>query len=291
MLSLKNTIYAVILISIVSTPLQASIKIVLTFDDGPANSIKHKPSSTGIVLDVLKKEHIKAAFFVLTAPDRFKAKTLHKAETREGLKLLKQIAYDGHLIACHWGGTYKSQKKLHPNRILLKAYDYNNDNIIDKVTSRGNALETDLLQCKSRIHEAVQAAGMQNISVRFVRPPLWKYKNFRGDARHTYNALKLKMILTDAKLYDGGGGLQMRRKLVRDLEKTIKSGETNIVLTMHDSIMRTAKKLHSTINFIRKRMTRLGLTEGKDWSFTKSRTEIEDIFNSKTTFYLYPEKK
>lgn len=269
-----------------STNAQSEIKIALTFDDGPAAATKDKESPTDMILNILETENISAAFFVLTGPDRWMGKTLPRGETLDGLNLIRKTIRNDHLVACHWGGTYIAQKKLHPNRLKAPAYDFNNDGVIDKVSLTGNALETDLLECISRVKYAWSLEGIYSRQVEFMRPPLWVFKNKHGDARSTYETLGLKMILTDAKLYDGGFGFQRLRTMLNDMKSAIKLGEKDIILTMHDPMMKTAKKLKKTIRRIRKKMKKLGLVEGSNWSFTKTRIELLNLFRRKTYFAL-----
>jgi len=266
----------------------AEIKIALTFDDGPAgtDSTKNGISPTKLVLDVLRKEQISAAFFVLTGPDYWRRKILTRGETLEGFELIKNTLRDGHLVQCHWGGTYQYQNNLHPNRLLETAYDYDQDNIIDKITSKGNALETDLMQCLDRVNQAMDIENITDNPLIFLRPPLWKFKNMNGDARPTYSALNLNMILTDAKLFDGGFGFQMSNRMMRALKKAINAGEDKIVLTLHDAMIKTARNLPDLLKIIRSQMKKLGFVENKDWSFTKSRTEIRSLFQSKSYYHL-----
>lgn len=64
-------------------------KIALTFDDGP------NPPYTNQVLDILKKENVKAAFFVCGA------------NVKRHPEVVKRIAKEGHLVGNH---TYNHQK-------------------------------------------------------------------------------------------------------------------------------------------------------------------------------------
>ena len=283
---MKLAIFITLFILFIAAPSSAEIKIALTFDDGPVAASKHKTSPTREILDILKQEKIAAAFFILTGPDQWLFKTLPRGETEEGFKLIKSTAKEGHLIQCHWGGTYQAQTNLHPNRTLKPAYDFDGDTVIDKVSDAGNALETDLLQCKDRLQQALNKEGIIDNKLEYMRPPLWVFKNKKGDAQPTYNALNLRMILTDAKLFDGGFGLQRLGRMMKDMSKAINAGEENIILTLHDSMQRTAQELPKTISTIRHKMTSLGFTEGKDWSFTQSRRELQTLFNAKKYFYL-----
>lgn len=282
---LKNIAFICFSLFICSSA-QSEIKIALTFDDGPAPATQHELSPTNMILDTLAKENISAAFFVLTGPDKWMWETLPRGETLEGMNLIRKTIKNNHVVACHWGGTYITQRNLHPNRLSTPAYDFNNDGIIDKVTEQGNALETDLLECMSRVKLAFSLEKILNREVEFIRPPLWFFKNKNGDVRNTYQALGLKMVLTDAKLYDGGFGFQRVRTMTKDMALAIKRGETDIVLTLHDSMIVTAENLEITILKIRKKMEKLKLVEGDDWSFTKTRVELRDLLRRKTYFSL-----
>jgi peptidoglycan/xylan/chitin deacetylase (PgdA/CDA1 family) len=277
------------------------IRLLLTFDDGPSNE---KDQSTKKILDVLLKQNIKAAFFVLTGPDQYgyhrnsilqpvswiddkkgtrgynRLPTAYaKAETELGLELLKREAAEGHLVECHWGGTYQSQFKLHPNRLKIPAYDATGDGVIDRVTEPGNALESDLLQCMDRVKFAYTEVGM-NYRPKFVRPPLWKYKIGALDARPTYEALGLKMILTDAKLFDGGyrwTGFVLDSWLISEAFEAIKKGKKDIVLTLHDSNPKTARDFGYVLAEIRRKFSNAGHKENVDWKFTDKTQEVQEI--------------
>ncbi len=278
--------FFIFFIIFISQPLAAEIKIALTFDDGPAGANKDQLSPTRSVLDTLKAENIAAAFFVLTGPDKLFFKTLPRGETTEGFNLIKSTAKEGHLIQCHWGGSYSSQTHLHPSSVVKPAYDFDGDAVIDKVTEKGNALESDLLQCIDRLQQVLDEENITDNALEYIRPPVWVFKHRYVDARPTYHALNLQMILTDAKLFDGGFGIQRLGRMMKDMSKAIAAGEKNIILTLHDAMPKTAKHLPKTIDTIRKKMASLNLVEGQDWSFTRSRKELKTLFDEKEYFYL-----
>lgn len=66
--------------------LTGDIEVLFTFDDGP------HPTTTPLVLDILKKHNIKAVFFLVG--DRV-------ADNRAAPKILDRILRDGHVIANH----------------------------------------------------------------------------------------------------------------------------------------------------------------------------------------------
>jgi len=281
------------------------VRLLLTFDDGPSIEPDH---STKTILDELEAQKIKAAFFVLTGPDQFgyhrksilrannwqNSKTrgkdfvniptvYAKAETPAGFELLKREASDGHVIACHWGGNYVSQFKLHPNRLKESAYDSDGDGKIDRVTEPGNALESDLLQCIARVTQVYDEIGIE-YRPQYIRPPLWKYKlSDKLDARPTYRALGLKMILTDAKLFDGGyrwAGFVLDSWLINEVKDAIKSGKKDIILTLHDSNPKTAGDFRYVLSEIRRKMFNFGYKENIDWKFVDNTEDVKEILDS-----------
>lgn len=75
--------------------------VYLTFDDGPSNY------STDKILDILKKNNIKATFFVLGSSIESNDKST---------EILKRIAKEGHAIGSH--GYSHNYSKLYPNRVV-----------------------------------------------------------------------------------------------------------------------------------------------------------------------------
>ena len=250
-------------------------RLLLTFDDGPSverfsylgkNKDNKNNTPTEKVLDILKANDIKAAFFLVTTSDRFLWVTHPKAETTDGFNLIKREIQEGHVLACHWGGDYISQSVLHPNRVP------------------GNVLSNELTQCKDRIRDAYIAVG-EAYYPEFVRPPLWVYKSGSLDARPTYQALGLKMILTDAKLGDGGypmAGGTYQSWVRAGIRKCIDNSEADIVITMHDSNQHTARDLEGELADIKDYMYELGLL-GK-YKFVDATSEVKDILRNKARF-------
>lgn len=262
----------------------APAKILLTFDDGP-----HR-ENTLLVLDELNRRNAKAVFFVLTGPEiLFRNMPFRmvfpKGETQNGLETLVDEATQGHLLACHWGGTYLAQSRYHPKRMREPAYDATGDGVIDKVSASGNALESDLIQCQQRLNEALNIVQETQVDewiqtpgdFQFIRPPIWKYKTQDQDARTVYAALGMQMVLTDFKLGDGGMrflGIPMSKRMARNTAKAILNGQSEIVLTLHDSNTRTAKNLARTLDKLEDALLRSGLVQGTDWEYTRNLPEI-----------------
>ena len=133
-------------------------KILLSFDDGPAIRV------TDIILNELNRREIKAIFFLLTGPEKYIrwipwGKTYTKAESAEGFETVIKEIESGHMIACHWGGSYESQLNTHPKSLLLRAYDSTGDGVIDKLSEKGNALESDLIHCRDTLNTALEKAN------------------------------------------------------------------------------------------------------------------------------------
>lgn len=268
----------------------APAKILLTFDDGP------QPENTMMVLDELSKRNAKAVFFILTGPETlfrnmpFKM-VFPKAETEEGLQTLVDEASQGHLLACHWGGSYQAQSRFHPRRMNEPAYDATGDGVIDRVSMPGNALESDLIQCRQRLNQALQAShdprngGRQQApgDIKYIRPPIWKYKNRHHDARVVYAALGMQMVLTDFKLGDGGmrfQGVPGPGRMAKNTAKAILNGQTEVVLTLHDSNSRTARRLSGTLDKLESKLLRFGLVRGVDWQYTSNLSEINQVLKN-----------
>ncbi len=262
------------------------VKIILTFDDGPSNEkllFSHE-TPTQKILKTLRENKIKAAFFVLTYPDRFLFKTYPKAETPLGFQTLKDTIAQGHIIGLHWGGSYVSQFALHTSRLALPAYDSTDDGKIDKVTSDGNALESDLLQSLELIGRAKEEIGVSRKTI-FVRPPLWVYKDNKGDARPTYNALGLRMILSDAKFLDAGYATHVFSNhfiILHGILAALKKGKKDIIVTFHDSNTITATLLPTILPLLKYNMEFLGHKYGKDWTFAETTDEVyQGLMNRK----------
>ncbi len=272
------------------------VRLALTFDDGPSieqfdslgrNALGEVRTPTEAVLDTLAEEGIAAAFFVLTSRDKFLFKGHPKAETPKGFALLRRMYREGHVVAAHWGGDYGKQTRLHTSRVERPAYDSDGDGEVDKVSERGNALESDLIECVGTINRARRAEGISGYAPEWIRPPLWAFKDGEIDTRPTYDRFGLKMLFTDAKLYDGGyswSGFTLDSWMCSDVGKGLDRGYRDIILTMHDSNPNTARDLPDVLREVRVFMSRRGLEEGKHWEFVRTATELEGVFRAKTRY-------
>jgi peptidoglycan/xylan/chitin deacetylase (PgdA/CDA1 family) len=299
------------------------LRVVFTFDDGPEadgdpNDGRVTRSPTARVLDVLaayrhgpgrSRRGIKAAFYVLTGPELFMGKTYPKGETEDGRVLMARAAREGHLLAAHWGGSYRKQKYHHTGRVDYDGngrdgdgdgradedapYDIDGDGRADG----RHALESDLLECIRRI------ATVTGRRPEFVRPPEWCYlvpgRPWLGaEVLATYRRLGLKMILTDAKLGDGGNALVSafsleKHMLARSLRAAVRRGYADIVVTMHDSNNFTAARLKGWLRRVERILggMKLGgwrLRPDRDVVFVNDRETLIRILAAKHSFSYRP---
>jgi peptidoglycan/xylan/chitin deacetylase (PgdA/CDA1 family) len=299
------------------------LRVALTFDDGPAacgdaddGHVKNSPTTR--VLDALAayrhgpgraRRGLKAAFFVLTGPERFLGGTYPKGETRDGRRLLERTAREGHVLAAHWGGCYSKQKYLHTSRVDRDgngrdddgdgrvdedaAYDVDGDGLPDGAC----ALESDLLHCVNRVE---QVTGRRP---EFVRPPLWGWRCPRRPelgrrVLASYRRLGLKPVLTDAKLGDGGYaviGLFSPKSWVlkSGLRRAVAAGHAELVLTMHDSNRSTAGNLPKWLRKIEQVLGNINLggrriDPARDVQFASTRAELLEVLRAKRRFACDP---
>lgn len=105
----------------VCTPAHAEEKVVyLTFDDGPSTVV------TGRILDTLKKEKIKATFFIVS----------DRAETRKDT--LKRIVAEGHTVGVHsathkYADIYSSLESLRKDVGKCAEFIYKNTGVMPTV--------------------------------------------------------------------------------------------------------------------------------------------------------------
>ena len=263
-------------------------RILLTFDDGPAIGV------TDIVLEELDRRGIKSAFFLLTGPEKLVSwipwgKTYTRAESQEGFETVVEEIRRGHMIGCHWGGRYGSQRNGHPPRLLEPSYDSTGDGVVDKLSEKGNALESDLIHCRDTLNAALEQANMgerepdvmmqSQDSLSYIRPPVWNYKSKDGtlDARPTYELFHWEMILSDTKLNDGETPIQgfpVSRRMNSEIIKAIENGQSEVIVTMHDSNIRTANDLPGILDRLEKRLKNKGLIQGLHWDYTRTVSEV-----------------
>lgn len=178
----------------------------LTFDDGPS------AKSTPIILDVLKKNNIKATFFVVGYM------------VEENPSLLKRAYDEGHQIGNH---SYSHQ------------YDYiykNTDNFMKDLYKSENLI-------KSIVGEEFDSKVM--------RFPGGSFEKKKEPMKKAVSDAGYKYVDWNALNGDAEGKLFSEEHLVNRLKETAK-GKNKIVILMHDTDAKitTANSLDKSIKFL-----------------------------------------
>ncbi len=143
-------------------------KIVLTFDDGP------HPKTTPKVLEILRRRHIKAIFFVLG---------LQAAKYPD---LIKQIHDEGHLIGNH---SYSHKNLPQLSEAGMREELVRTSNLIESITgSRPEYLRPPYGSMNSKVIEVARQEGMK-IVLWTIDPKDWLQKNEKSILRHTEQQL------------------------------------------------------------------------------------------------------
>ncbi len=199
----------------------------LTFDDGPhAEELGKGKNRTENVLDVLKTEGIKGAFFIQTG-------VAYRGASANGKTLVERMTTDGHIVGIHTGGTIDHE--LHTEAV------------------KKGTLEKELADSKKYITE-----NTSQKSADLVRPPTGKYN---ADVESVYAKLGLKNLLWDI---DGDEGKNLDIATLKvNLDKGLAAAKKNswkpwaqkvsskIVVLYHDIQKGTADNLSSLITYIR----------------------------------------
>lgn len=183
-------------------------KVYLTFDDGPSDH-------TSEILDILKKNNVKATFFVVGK------------ETEHAKKMYQRIVLEGHTLAMH-------------------SYSHNYDQIYASV----NAFSKDLMKLQKYLYDLTDVkpyiyrfpGGSSNHCAGNIRPYI-RYVNKKGLLYFDWNALN-----EDAINFDQSSE-QLNEKILKDVRRQ----KTSIVL-MHDlhETKNTVKGLDTLIKTLKK---------------------------------------
>lgn len=211
----------------------------LTFDDGPHSATLGKGGNrTENVLDVLKSEGIKAAFFIQTeAEDREGNKM--RGNTTVGKQLVKRMFNDGHDVGVHTGSVV--DHKLHTT------------------SAKEGTLESELTSAKSFIKEQTGSDPT------YVRPPTGAYDK---DVTAIYGKVGLKNLMWDI---DGDQGKNLTIDVLKSrLDSGLQQAKNNnwkpwvqklsskIVVLYHDIQKGTSTNIKALIDYIRKVVKDLG---------------------------------
>jgi peptidoglycan/xylan/chitin deacetylase (PgdA/CDA1 family) len=187
----------------------------LTFDDGPSANI------TPRVLDTLKKNEVKATFFVL-------GRSVH-----ENPKMLKRELEEGHAIANHT--YYHDYKKIYPN----KSIDV-------------NVFKEEL----EKNQQAVNTASETAMNMRVIRFPAGSFEAWKGPMKK--DLIEKGMYYIDWNV-ENGDGLKANIPVSEQLDniKTqvswAESAKKNVVILMHDAPAKatTAEALPQIIQYLK----------------------------------------
>ena len=186
-------------------------RVFLTFDDGPSKTV------TPLILDLLKKENIKATFFVLG----------YNAERNP--EILKRVYAEGHYIANH-GYSHKFNEIY--NSVDTVIYEYNKTEQCIK-----NALDN------------------QNYNSRVFRFPGGsvggKYNQIKQEAKEVLKQNNVAFLDWNA-LSNDSAGAHTKEDIMDNITKTV-GEKNNVVILMHDASDKilTYETLQDVINFLK----------------------------------------
>ncbi|WDZ63270.1 polysaccharide deacetylase [Paenibacillus polymyxa] len=193
----------------------------LSFDDGPSVTVTPK------ILDILKKQKVKATFFIVGK---------EADENEHTRNLIKRIVKEGHAIGNH---TYShNYKYLYPNRRV------NTDHVMQEIEKNNQVLKSIL--------------GPE-YSTRMIRFPgghmTWNRRDPQGMAaldkvllQKDYHQVDWNVLTKDAE-----GKSKKAPALINQFIRSVKGREKAIIL-MHDTYGKeeTAKALPQIIEFLKK---------------------------------------
>lgn len=183
----------------------------LTFDDGPTSKVTPK------VLDILKKENVKATFFVVGK------------HVKEHPEIVKRAYDEGHFIANH---GYS-----HNNKILYKSEE----------SFRNEILNTDI--------EISNAIGVPNYCSHVFRfPNGFASPNYKCQKKNIVNVLtEINYVYVDWNCLNNDSERKYSNyQLLNNLKKSAK-GKGSLIVLMHDTgdVNNTYDILHDSIIFLK----------------------------------------
>lgn len=186
--------------------------IYLTFDDGPSDNV------TPAVLDTLKKNNIRASFFINDFSD-------------DKLPLIKRIINEGHTLAIH-GATHDYAKAYKNTSACVSNFT----SLRDKVYS-ATGYKTNIMRFPGGSSNSVSknySRGVVSASAKKLTAAGWRYFDWNVDSG------------------DADGSMS-RNYIINNVIKQLKKGRHNVVL-MHDYHTKatTAEALQSIIDYGKK---------------------------------------
>ena len=183
----------------------------LTFDDGPSQTV------TPLVLDLLKKENIKATFFVLGT------------RVKVNPDIVKRAYNEGHYIANH-GYTHEYSKI------------YNSvDNVIKEYNKNEKAIQ-DAIGVKEYNSHLFRFPGGSNGG---------RYDKLKQKAKKELNKKNIAYLDWNALTNDAAGA-NTKKKILKNLKETVKD-KNSVVILMHDASNKilTYETLPDIIQYLR----------------------------------------
>lgn len=189
--------------------------VYLTFDDGPSETVTPK------ILDILKKENVKATFFVLGSSID---------SSKESKNILKREVAEGHSIGNH---TYShNYSYLYPNRVI------NVENFMSDI---------------EKANKSIKAVLGADFAVRAIRFPggymSWKDKDGINDIlkKKGYYHIDWNSMSKDAE-----GENKSSEQLLEEVKSSVHGREKAVIL-MHDNYGKeeTAKALPEIIDYLK----------------------------------------
>lgn len=186
-------------------------RVFLTFDDGPSKTV------TPLILDLLKKENIKATFFLLGSRVEYNP------------DLVKRAYDEGHYIANH--GYSHQYSSIYSS--------------IDSILDEYNKTE----QCIQK------ALGDSNYHSNLFRYPGGsnggKYNKLKQEAKEVLKQNKIAYLDWNA-LSNDAAGAKTKEELINNIKSTV-GGKSSVVILMHDASDKilTYETLPDVISFLR----------------------------------------
>lgn len=186
-------------------------RVFLTFDDGPSKTV------TPLILDLLKKENIKATFFLLGSRVEYNP------------DLVKRAYDEGHYIANH--GYSHQYSSIYSS--------------IDSILDEYNKTE----QCIQK------ALGDSNYHSNLFRYPGGsnggKYNKLKQEAKEVLKQNQIAYLDWNA-LSNDAAGAKTKEELINNIKSTVE-GKSSVVILMHDASDKilTYETLPDVISFLR----------------------------------------
>ena len=196
--------------------------VVLTFDDGP------NPNTTPYILDILKKRHLKATFFVLGC------------QAYKYPEIIKRMHEEGHIIGNH---TYSHKNLAKLKAVAIKKEIENTNNLIEKITGeKPKYLRPPYGSVNKSVQQVIDELGMNTV--------LWTVDTRDWHSRNEKSVLKE----VDKQLYITNGKCIGGAILMHDIyPSTVKALDPVL-----DKLATNNYKIYAVNN--------IGITESDFWS-------------------------